>query len=83
VPALALPHKTDRCRQALLDRRMPLSQAHRAFLIMVDGKRRLEELGIAMAMLGLGDADLQALTEAGLLTWQVDAAAATPAPASM
>ncbi|MEY4750669.1 MAG: hypothetical protein RIQ60_2883 [Pseudomonadota bacterium] len=62
---------------------MPLSQAHRAFLIMVDGKRRLEELGIAMAMLGLGDADLQALTEAGLLTWQVDAAAATPAPASM
>jgi hypothetical protein len=82
MPALAFPVKTDRCRQTLLDRRAPVSRARRSFLIMVDGKRRLDELGIAMAMLGLNDADLQELTDAGLLAWHPDDTEALAAAAA-
>ena len=49
---------------------------------MVDGKRRLDELGIAMAMLGLNDADLQELTDAGLLAWHPDDTEALAAAAA-
>jgi hypothetical protein len=80
MPALSLPVKTERCRQALLDRRAPVSRARRSFLIMVDGKRALDELGIALAMLGLSDDDLHELTEAGLLAWHTTEGEAMAAP---
>jgi hypothetical protein len=66
----ARPVKTELCRRLLLDRHTPISRAHRSFLIMVDGQRHLGDLDAALAILGMGTADLHSLTRLGLLAWE-------------
>lgn len=79
-----IPSKTPKARQVLQGRDFPGTRAQRALLIMADGRKTLGELAGVIGGLGLSRADLQALGEAGWITWDGQPAplAAPPAPAA-
>lgn len=79
-----IPSKTPKARQVLQGRDFPGTRAQRALLIMADGRKTLGELAGVIGGLGLSSADLQALGDAGWITWAGQPAplAAPPAPAA-
>lgn len=83
-----IPSKTPKARQVLQGRDFPGTWAQRALLIMADGRKTLGELAGVIGGLGLSSADLQALGEAGWITWTgqpaplAQARATLPTPAA-
>jgi hypothetical protein len=59
--------KTSAGQNALTDRTIALSQQQRSALIMFDGKRRSSEVLVAMAGVGVTQADIDHLVNTGLL----------------
>ena len=64
-----IPRKTDRAREALLQRNA-LPRNQRLFLIMVDGCKSLRDLSEAAAQLGINGVALASMVNAGLVQWQ-------------
>lgn len=76
-----IPRKTDLARD-MLQRRDTLPRSQRMFLIMIDGRKSLRELSDAAQQLGINNAALASLANAGLIHWsrdEVEADRARPA----
>src|SRR5262245_12053583 len=65
----AIPRKTELAKVVLQGRDFPGTRAQRSFLIMVDGRKPLRELAEAAEQLGVDDAAVTALVDAGLIEW--------------
>ena len=66
-----VPHKTDLARD-MLQRRDTLPRSQRMFLIMIDGRKSLRDLSEAAQQLGIDNAALARLANAGLIHWSRD-----------
>lgn len=67
--ASAIPRKTEHAKLVLQGRDFPGTRAQRLFLIMVDGRKPLRELAGPASHLGIDEAALQQLLDAGLIEW--------------
>lgn len=68
--------KTSMGQQVIKDRSVPLSPRQRSALIMIDGKRKLDEVLAATAAMGVTREDIEQMASLGLIE-----ATAAPAPA--
>ncbi len=66
-----VPRKTELARD-MLQRRDTLPRPQRLFLIMIDGHKSLRELSEAARQLGIDNAALAKLANAGLIQWSRD-----------
>ncbi len=74
-----VPRKTDLARD-MIQRRHTLPRSQRMFLIMIDGRKSLRDLSEAASQLGIDNAALASLANAGLIQWSRDDSAPERAP---